>query len=308
MASGWLADACFLESRRRVVAGRDFIGPFQLVRLIRAGTSSQVWEALREGQSQRIALKVLTAQYATEKVEIGQLRHETMVAQTMDHPNVIRIYGFHDEFGLPFVSMQLFNARNLKIELRERPQDLDLNLPKIVRAAAEGLAHMHDRGWIHCDIKPDNFLADEQGNVKLIDFAIAEKQKSGFRLFHRKPKSIRGTRSYISPEQIRRQSLDLRADVYSFGCMLYELVAGRAPFTGSNPDELLNKHLRGAIPSLQAAEKNTSLEFANLVAKMIAKDPDNRPSNMHEFLVEYGRCSIYRAGLRGRSNIKKPRA
>lgn len=290
-----------------MVAGRDFIGPFQLVRLIRAGQTSQVWEALREGQSQRIALKVLSAQYAKDKTEISQLKHETMVAQTMDHPNVIRIYGYHDEYGLPFESMQLFAARNLKIELRERPQVLDLNLQRIVKGAAEGLAHLHDRGWVHCDIKPDNFLADEQGNVKLIDFAIAEKQKSGFRFFSGRPKTIRGTRSYISPEQIRRQSIDQRADIYSFGCMLYELVAGRAPFTGNNADELLNKHLRSPLPSLQAAEKNCSVEFAALVSKMLAKEPANRPSTMHEFLVEYGRCTIYRAGLRGRSNLKKPK-
>ncbi len=288
-----------------MVAGRDFIGPFQLVRLIRAGTTTQVWEALREGFSERVALKVVSAQYAKDKTELGQLKHETMVAQTLDHPHVIKIYGYHDEYGLPFISMQLFNARNLKIEVRERPEILDLNINKIVRAAAEGLAHLHDRGWIHCDIKPDNFLADEQGNVKLIDFSIAEKQKSGFKLFGSRSRLIRGTRSYISPEQIRRKPLDIRADIYSFGCMLYELVSGRAPFTGNNADELLNKHLRAAVPSLQAAEKNTSLEFASLVSKALAKNPDDRPTNMHEFLVEYNRCTVYRAGLRGRSSTKR---
>lgn len=287
-----------------MVAGRDFLGPFQLLRLIRAGQTTQVWEAMREGSETRIALKVLSQTHAKDRTEIGQLKHETMVAKTMDHPNVIRIHDYHDEFGLPFISMQLFAARNLKIELRERPETLDLNIQKIVKGAAEGLAHMHDRGWIHCDIKPDNFLADEQGNVKLIDFSIAEKQRSGFRLFGR-PKVIRGTRSYISPEQLRRKSLDIRADVYSFGCMLYELVSGRAPFTGSNPEELLNKHLYGSIPSLQASERNCSLEFALLVTRMLAKDPGERLANMHEFLIEFSRCTIYRAGLRGRSNRKK---
>jgi len=290
---------------QRVVAGRDFLGPFQLVRLIRAGQTTQVWEALREGREERVALKVVSAQHATDKVELGQLKHETVIAQTMNHPNVIQIYGYHDEFGLPFISMQLFNARNLKIELRERPDILDSNIQDVVRHAAQGLAHMHDRGWIHCDIKPDNFLADEQGNVKLIDFSIAEKQKSGFKLFSLKTKKIRGTRSYLSPEQIRRQSLDFRADIYSFGCMLYELVGGRAPYTASSPDELLSKHLHASIPTLQAIERNTSTEFSDLVATMLAKEPDGRPNNMHEFLVEYDKCSIYRAGLRGRSNRRR---
>ncbi len=288
-----------------MVAGRDFIGPYQLVRLIRAGQTTQVWEALREGQGDRVALKVVSAQHATDKVEIGQLKHETAVAQTMNHPNVIQIYQYHDEFGLPFISMQLFNARNLKIELRERPEILDRNIQSIVRRAAEGLAHLHDRGWIHCDIKPDNFLADEHGNVKLIDFSIAEKQKSGFKLFSLKSRVIRGTRSYLSPEQIRKQSLDIRADIYSFGCMLFELVGTRAPFTASSPDELLSKHLRASIPTLQAIERNTSTEFSDLVYKMLSKEPAGRPNNMHEFLVEYDKCTIFRAGLRGRSNKRR---
>ena len=102
--------------------GRDFIGPFQLLRLIRAGTTTQVWEALRSGEKERIALKVLLQDYRKDKDQIQALKHEALVGSELDHPNVIKIFDYHDEQGFPLISMQLFNARNLKIAMRGRPR------------------------------------------------------------------------------------------------------------------------------------------------------------------------------------------
>ena len=157
--------------------GKNFIGPFQLLRLIRNGTTTAVWEAKRNNEKERVALKVLLSDFRTDRDEIGQLKHEAMVGQFVNHPNVIKIFGYHEDQGFPLVSMQLYQARNLKIEIRERPEVLAENMGIVMRAAAEGLAHLHDVGWIHCDIKPDNYLVDEQANVKLIDFSIAVKIK-----------------------------------------------------------------------------------------------------------------------------------
>ncbi len=280
--------------------GRDFIGPFQLVRLIRAGNTTQVWEATREGEKERVALKVLLQSQKDNKEEIEQLKHETNVAKKLDHPNVIKIFDYHGSYGIPFISMQLFNAKNLKLEMRERPEFFDANLQDIVRCCAEGLQHLHDHGWLHCDVKPDNYLADEQGNVKLIDFAIAQKIKTGFSLFGNRAKTIKGTRSYISPEQIRKEKLDVRSDVYSFGCMLFELASGKLPFTAVNPDDLLNKHLRSAPPSLQSAVRNITPEFNELVVQMLSKKPENRPADMGEFLERFKKLRMFRGGIRQR--------
>ncbi len=285
-----------------MTVGKDFIGPFQLVRLIRSGNTTQVWEAAREGEKDRVALKILLQSQKNNKVEIEQLKHETNVAKNFEHPNVIKIFDYHDTYGIPFISMQLFNAKNLKIEMRERPEFFDKNLSDIITSCAEGLKYVHEQGWLHCDIKPDNYLADEQGTVKLIDFSIAQKIKTGFSLFGNKPKAIKGTRSYISPEQIRREKLDVRADVYSFGCMLFELVSGKMPYTAVNPDDLLMKHLRSPVPSLQAAIKNVTPEFANLVAKLIAKKPEDRLQDMAEFLLNFRRMRIFRGGIRVRES------
>lgn len=285
--------------------GRDFIGPFQLLRLIRSGTTTQVWEALRSGEKERVALKVLLSAFRKDKHEIDQLKLEAEVGKDVNHPNVIKIFEYYEEQGYPLVSMQLYNARNLKIEMRENAEVLAENMAIVIHAAASGLAHLHDVGWIHCDIKPDNFLADEQANVKLIDFSIAVKsKKKGFLGFgSNRTKTIQGTRSYISPEQIRREHLDFRADIYGFGCMLFEMLSGKTPFTGTTPQDLLSKHLSGPIPNLQSCS-GASKEFAELVGTMMAKKPDNRIQSMKEFLSHFKRIPLYRPTQRPK-NFKR---
>ncbi len=279
-------------------AGRNFIGPYQLVRLIRSGTRTQVWEALEMGEKERIALKILHNDFRKDKKQIEELKHEASVAAATDHENVIKIYGFHDEHGLPLLAMQLFNARNLKIELREHPEFIAMNARPILKQCAEGLQHLHDQGWVHCDVKPDNFLVDQDANIKLIDFSIAEKpRKKGFGSLMGKSKTIRGTRSYMAPEQIRRQKLDFRADIYGLGCLMFEVLAGRTPFTAPTPDELLNKHLKAAIPSLESCS-GASKSFSHLVSRMLAKEPDERPDSMRQVALELTRLQVYKPGKR----------
>lgn len=278
--------------------GRDFIGPFQLLRMIRSGTTTQVWEALRTGEKERIALKVLMKDYRQDKYEIGQLKHEANVAETLDHENVIKIFGYHDEQGYPLVAMQLFQAKNMKIAMREHRDLMLPNISIIMRKCALGLQHLHDHGWIHCDIKPDNFLTDEHCNLKVIDFSIAVKaKKGGLGALFGRPKAIRGTRSYMAPEQIRRKHPTPASDVYGLGCVIFELLSAKTPFSANSPDELLNKHLTAPIPSLEACSDCTK-EFASLVKKMLAKDPAKRIQSMREFLHEYKSIQMFRAGKR----------
>jgi serine/threonine protein kinase len=144
---------------------------------------------------------------------------------------------------------------------------------------------MHTKGFVHCDIKPDNFLVSRDGEVKVIDFTISQRIKTGIaKLLSRKPKRIQGTRSYMSPEQIRGKMLDARSDIYAFGCVCFEAVTGKPPFTGASPNELLHKHLSAPIPSPLVANENVSPEFAALVKAMMAKRPDERPQSMWDLL------------------------
>lgn len=280
--------------------GRDFIGPFQLLRLVRAGTATQVWEAVRTGEKERIALKVLTSAYRKDKGEIAQLKHEATIGKELEHRNVIKIFDYHDDVGIPLVAMELFHARNLKLSMREQPEVMKPMLSPIIRRCAKGLREMHRKGWVHCDVKPDNFLADDSGTVKLIDFSIGEKikKKSGLgKLFSGKSKTAKGTRSYMAPEQIRRRSPDARTDIYGLGCMIFELMAGKTPFTGNTPDELLSRHLSASVPWLESCS-DASAEFAGLVKRMLAKKPDDRFQSIDEFLGVFKRCQMFRAGKR----------
>jgi serine/threonine protein kinase len=140
------------------------------------------------------------------------------------------------------------------------------------------------------------FGNDREGDIKLIDFAVAKKIRTGLGRLFGGGGSIQGTRSYMSPEQIRGKTLDGRADIYSLGCVFYELLVGKPPFTGDSPNDLLNKHLSASIPSPLVANDNATPEIAALVKKMMAKRPDDRPESMWDVLKI----------LRGTKIFKKP--
>ena len=272
---------------------RDFVGPYRVTRLIRAGHSCHVWEAVKEETGERFALKMLKPDVVDNKEEIGYLRHEWEVAKGLNHPNVIRFYAFHTEYHSPFLVLELFTSLNLKQVLRGGPETLAYLAEKIVQESAKGLHYLHERGWIHCDIKPDNLLIDDDGTVKLIDFTIAQRSKRGLLSFLGFKQPVRGTRSYMSPEQIRGEKLDRRSDIYSLGCAFFELLSGRPPFTGSSPNELLEKHLRASIPSPVVYNKDVTKDFADLVRRMMSKRREARPKSMWDVLQECRTTRIF---------------
>ncbi|TWU65183.1 Serine/threonine-protein kinase PknB [Crateriforma conspicua] len=274
---------------------RDFLGPYRLARLIRAGSTSEVWEAIEEHDHKRYALKILKRSMRENKGEIAALKHEFTVAKDLSSDRIVKMYEHRVENGVPFLVMELFSELNMKQALRRGPESLAFMLDKIIMQAAEGLYYMHTKNWIHRDIKPDNYLVSREGVTKLIDFTIAEQKKSGIgKLFHRSGGTVQGTRSYMSPEQIRGKICDERSDVYSFGCVLYEAATGKPPFTGQTPNDLLSKHLNASIPSAVAQNNNVTKEFAELVKKMMAKKPDQRPESMWEFLKIFRSLQIFK--------------
>jgi serine/threonine protein kinase len=268
------------------VAPQEYVGSYRLVNLIRAGKSCEVWDVANDVKGERLAIKLLAGEAARSREEIAFLKHEFQVAHDLDHPNVIKVYRFGRDRDRYYLLMELFQAPNLKQLIQQDVEALAPIATDFIHRAAEGLAYLHSKGWIHRDVKPDNFLVLPNGEVKLIDFALAIRRKTGLaRLFAGRSK-IQGTRSYMSPEQIRGQPLDERADIYSYGCLVYELLGGKPPFTGTSTNELLNKHLRAPIPPPQAANRNISDEFANLLRSMLAKKPEDRPQTMRDILNE----------------------
>lgn len=266
------------------LSGKETFGPYRLLSPIKISQNTQIWVVMNDSKQQRYAMKTLLARCAHNREQVGLLRQEYAVGTSLKNKRIIEMYELSEERERPFVIMELFQAPNMKEHIQKGIDPLLPVMPRIVQQSAEAMDYFHKQGWIHRDIKPDNFLVDTQGEVKLIDFALAQK-KQGFlgRLLSGKGK-IQGTRSYLSPEQIRCAALDQRSDIYSFGCTLFHLLAGQPPYTGKDTNDLLNKHLKSMIPSIEAYNRNVTPEFSKLLRAMMAKTPEGRPNSMAEIL------------------------
>jgi serine/threonine protein kinase len=275
---------------------QNCLGSFRLLKVVHGGQTAQLWQAYDDGRQRMIAIKQILATAAKDREQIGYLRHEFKLCQEIKHPRIIEVFSFDIERGIPFLTMEWFPAPNLKkrIRTKEDREKITPFVPTIVLQTAEALAWVHSKGWVHRDIKPENFLVTDTGETKLIDFGLAQRPTNWLsRLLPIKAKR-QGTPSYMSPEQIRCTALDQRADVYCFGCMLYELVAGVPPYTGSTQEELFSKHLKAAIPPLEAADSNVTNDFSVLVRRCLAKDAEARPASGQVVLEEFKKMRMYR--------------
>ncbi len=276
-----------------MVKVRDFLGPYRLARLIRLGSTCQVWEGIKD-DGNHYALKVLRPEQRGNKEEIAFLKHEYEIASTLNHKNVIKIVEYVTDADTPFIVLELFSEINLKQALRRGPEPIAFMLSSIIEQSVESLYYLHSKGYVHCDIKPDNLLINREGLVKLIDFTIAKKIRTGIgKLFGGRNK-VEGTRSYMSPEQIRGQALDPRSDIYSLGCMMYELLVGKPPFTGNTPNDLLSKHLTATPPSVLVTNDNVTPEFNNVIKSLMAKKAEDRPQSMWDVLKTVRATPIFK--------------
>ena len=210
-------------------------------------------------------------------------------------PNLIRVYEFVKDPVQPYFVMELFAGQHLKLSIA-RPSVYPLptkHLHRIVEQATLALAFMHDKGWVHRDVKPENILFNKSGEVRVIDYALARKVTSGFlKLFSGKiPRQ--GTRTYIAPEQIRCEPPAPSSDIYSLGITCYELACGRPPFRANSSQELLEKHLGEKPLPLTSYNKRVTPEFNDLVMKMIQKRPVDRFSSLDEFLSRFRPVRIF---------------
>lgn len=256
--------------------------------LIRAGAIYEIWAVRPVSENTPYAMKWLPPGAKYSRHTVAELKHEYTVGISLDHPNVIKTLDFGNTSNGAFMLLELFKVPNLKQQIISGGyRKLQHRAKAILAGAAASLAHLHERGWIHRDIKPDNFLLRDDDTIKLIDFNLARKPAGGLsKLFGGKTKVIQGTHSYMSPEQIRGQTLDARADVYSFGCLVHEFFSGKPPFTANSPNELLQRHLSSKPQPITVFDKNITPEFAAYVQRMMAKDATQRPASMKEVMIE----------------------
>ncbi|MDA0254938.1 MAG: serine/threonine-protein kinase [Planctomycetota bacterium] len=261
------------------------LGPLKLVQQIGVGRNCQIWEAA-DKRGQAWAVKMVVPLKASDPAERAYLEHELKVAKSLDHPTIIKIDRFSEEGGLPHLVIELFPHPNLKKQVQAGVDQLVPRLQRLVTELALALDHVHGRGWVHRDVKPENVLATPEGQVKLIDFAIASRASGllGKLLGGKTP--AQGSPSYMSPEQIRGQALDARSDIYSYGCVLFELLAGRPPYTATDTNELLNKHVSAPVPPVDKFAPLATSGAARFLRRLLAKKPGDRPKSMQEVLAE----------------------
>jgi serine/threonine protein kinase len=275
----------------------EVIGGYRLQHLMMTGQTSQVWEVVELTSHRHFAMKLLLPEKANVRENRRMLMHEARVGKALAHPNIIRIVAISEDPKNLYFVMEYFPAGSLKLRLLRKQLDfIKERAHSIFRQAATGMAYMGAKGWVHRDVKPDNMLVNSAGELRLIDFALAQRiQKPTFfaRLFRRKG-LVQGTRSYMSPEQIRGEFLDTRADIYSYGVSAYELVTARPPFRAASNQELLTKHITEKPPSPQFHNPEVTDEFAALILRMLAKKREDRPRDFNEIVMALRSMRIYK--------------
>jgi serine/threonine protein kinase len=278
------------------IASEDRIGGFRYVRTIHPGATSVVIEVVQESTGKRFALKQLLASRGDEASERRAFQFEAKLGMLFFHPNLIRVHEYFRDPVQPYFIMDLFPAIHLKLPIA-RPSVYPMpvrQLHRIIEQAASALAHMHEKGWVHRDVKPENILVNKTGEVRVIDYALAMRPFSALKRLLGGKAPRQGTPSYMSPEQIRCEPPTPSADIYSFGITCYELTCGRPPFRGNSQSELLHKHLGERPVPLNVQKKEITPEFSELVMKMIQKKPADRPADLREFLNQFARVRIYK--------------
>jgi eukaryotic-like serine/threonine-protein kinase len=264
----------------------ETLGSLKLVAQLGLGRHCQIWEAVEAGTGRRVAVKLVVPEAAKDAGQRKLLEHELKVARSVSHPTIIRIERISDDGGLPHLVMELFPHPNLKKQVAAGVEPLAPRLQRIVTETALALDHLHGRGWVHRDVKPDNVLAAPDGAVKVIDLAIAARRPGMLAGLFGGRSLAQGSPSYMPPEQIRGQSVDPRADIYSLGCTIYELVSGKPPFAAATTNDLLNKHVSATPPPIESLNPNVSAGLAKLIRQMLAKKPDDRPATMRDVLTQ----------------------
>jgi serine/threonine-protein kinase len=275
----------------------EMVGNYRLVKCLQTGQHSQVWEVVEVSSHRHFALKLLLPERGKDADSLRMLYHEAKVGLELRHANVIRIVYVSEEKINHYFVMEYFPAGSLQLRLRNKQYDvIRERAHSIFKQAATGLAYMNASGWVHRDVKPDNLLVNSAGDLRIIDFAIAQRVQGPpnfiTKMFRRKG-LVQGTRSYMSPEQIRGEYLDGRADIYSYGATLFELTTYRPPFRAATQHDLLTKHITEKPMPPNALVPELTQEFSNLVVKCLAKKREDRPQSFHEVLKALNQLRVY---------------
>jgi serine/threonine protein kinase len=262
-----------------VEVGRTLGGRYRLVQPIARGGMAEVWEGHDEVLSRPVAVKLLQAHLAEEGVFLERFRREAVTAARLAHPGVVATFDTGIDAGTAYIVMELVRGRTLRQLLTDYAPLEPWLAVAIARQIADAMIHAHQAGLVHRDIKPANVLLtdDEWGGlrVKVTDFGIA-KAGSGLGGDLTRTGTVLGTPKYLSPEQIQGHEPDARADLYSLGVVLFEMLTSAPPFVGTTDMATALAHLNDRPPRVSSRTRGVPPALDRLVADLLAKDPQRR--------------------------------
>jgi len=273
---------------------------YRIVDKLGEGGMGQVWRAIDTTLDREVAIKALPETFAADSERLERFEREAKLLASLNHANIATIHGMHvTPEGVRFLAMEIVPGEDLTQRISRGPLPVDVALG-FARQIADALATAHASGVIHRDLKPANIRITPQGQVKVLDFGLAKAlapvgtvsgDEGGPSLSHSQTVTsagtamgmILGTAAYMSPEQARGHAVDRRADIWSFGCVLYEMLTGRQIFSGATVSDMLAAVLR-ADPDWEALPRETPASIRRLLRRCLVKDPERR---LHDVAAEH---------------------
>jgi serine/threonine-protein kinase len=271
------------------------LGHYDIVAELGRGGMGVVYKGYEGSLNRYVAIKVLADALAHDAAVKERFLREARSMAALNDPHIIQIYFIGDDAGQTYFVMEFVDGESLSSILKREGLLQPEQAARIVYQTALGLATAHDRGVIHRDIKPGNIMITSRGNVKIADFGIALSSQDISKKLTSTGEFV-GTPGYLSPEVCLGKPVDQRSDIFSLGIVLFEMLAGRMPFTEESPLGLMLEVVKAEIPDVCKLNSQVDPELARVLSRMIAKEPADRYQSCHELAADLGRHPLLAAG------------